>query len=163
LTLLPLPLRLRKAGIVFPDYTRRAAALEKLDLPFLCAILMMETSGGLNIYGHDPTIFIGAGAVTEANYAAYKHLRDATGECQGVGPSQLTSRSLQEEADAVGGCWQPEHNIAVGAHFLAGLVSAHGGNLQAAATAYNGSGPAAEAYGVRVMALREHFESVLGI
>lgn len=159
--ILPLPIRLHRAGIVYPNWTRRAASIAKLDLPFLCAVLMMETSGGLNIYGHDPTIFAGAGAVTKANYAAYKHLRDATGEVQGVGPCQLTSLSLQAEADTAGGCWEPEHNIGVGAHFLSELVFTHGGGLQAAATAYNGSGPAAEAYGVRVMALREHFAAAL--
>ena len=159
--IVPLPIRLRRAGIVYPNWTRQAAAKWDLDLAFFCAILCMETSGGLNIYGHDPTIFVGAGPVTQANYAAYAHLRDVTGELQGVGPCQLTAKSLQQEADLAGGCWQPEHNLAVGAHFLAQLVTEHGGNLQAAASAYNGSGPAAEAYGVRVMALREHFASLL--
>ncbi len=161
--LLPLPLRLRRAGIVWPNYTRRAASLAGVPLPFLCAILMLETSGGLNIYGHDPTIFEGAGAVTKANYAAYLHLRKATGLVQGVGPCQLTSASLQDEADAAGGCWQPEHNLGVGAHFLAELVKSHAGNLQAAAAAYNGTGPAAEQYGARAVALVEHFRSSLGI
>jgi Transglycosylase SLT domain len=160
---LPLPIRLKRAGIVYPNWTRRAASLEKLDLTFLCAILMEESAGGENVFGHDPTIFVGAGQVTRPKYQAYAAVRDRTGEEQGVGPCQLTSKSLQVEADQAGGCWDPEHNIAVGAHFLAGLVAEHGGNLQAAATAYNGSGPAAEAYGVRVMALREHCAATLDL
>jgi hypothetical protein len=134
-----------------------------VDLPFLCAILMMETSGGFNWFGHDPTVCAGWGEVTEAKYRAYVKLRDTTGLLQGVGPGQLTSLGLQQEADTAGGCWQPEHNLAVAAHFLAGLVSEHAGNLQAAATAYNGSGPAAVAYGQRVMALRAHFAAALDI
>ena len=124
---------------------------------------MMESSGGENIFGGDPTIFVHAGTVTRAKYAAYVALRNATGELQGVGSGQLTSRSLQDEADAAGGCYLPEHNIAVAAHFLAGLIMQHGGNLQEAAVAYNGSGPAAEAYGQRVIVLQAHFKSVLGI
>lgn len=163
MTLVPLPLRLKRAGIVYPNWTSRAASISGVPLDFLCAILMMESSGGLNVWGHDPTIFVGAGAVTKANYAAYAKLRDATGELQGCGPCQLTSKSLQLSADEAGGCWQPEHNIAVGAHFLAGLIAAHGGNLQEAAAAYNGSGPAAEAYGQRVIVLQAHFKAALDL
>jgi len=128
----------------------------------LCAVLMLETSGGRNVYGHDPTIFIGAGEVTEANYRAYKAVREQTGECQGVGPAQLTSASLQDEADQVGGCWQPEHNIAVAAHYLKQLLTLHADSVQAACAAYNGTGPAAELYGQRAVALVAHFRS-LGI
>ena len=127
----------------------------------LCAVLMMETGGGNNEFGHDPTIAIGWGVVTEAKYAAYVKLRDVTGELQGVGPCQLTARSLQDEADAAGGCWQPEHNLGVGAHYLAGLYKEHGSDVQACCAAYNGSGPAAEAYGTRAAILAEHFTALL--
>jgi soluble lytic murein transglycosylase-like protein len=68
---------------------------------------------------------------------------------------------LQNEADAAGGCWQPEHNLAVGAHFLAGLIVTHGGNLLAAMTAYNGSGPSADRYGAQAVALIDHYRTEL--
>ena len=161
--LIPLPIRLHRAGIVYPNWTARAASVAKIPLPFLCAILMNETAGGENVFGHDPTVAVGWGTVTRAKYAAYVKLRTATGELQGVGPCQLTSLSLQQEADAAGGCWQPEHNLAVGAHFLAGLLAEHGGSVQLAAEAYNGSGPLAEQYGQRTVALAEHFAQVLGV
>lgn len=158
---LPLPLELRRAGIVYPNWTRRAADIAGCPLPLLCAVLMLETGGGVNEFGHDPTIAVGWGEVTEGKYLAYRAIRDRTGELQGVGPMQLTARSLQDGADQAGGCWLPEHNIAVGAHLLAGLFRMHGGNVEQAAAAYNGSGPAAEQYGVRAAALAEHFASLL--
>jgi hypothetical protein len=162
-TLVPLPIRLHRAGIVYPNWTRRAATLAGIGLDFLCAILMLETAGGQSVWGHDPGPFSGAGPVTQANYRAYAAIRDSTGECQGCGSMQLTSRGYQVEADAAGGCWSPEHNIAVGAHILAGLLKEHGGNVHDAAAAYNGTGPAAEAYGARAVALTAHFHAVLGV
>jgi Transglycosylase SLT domain len=161
MNLVPLPIRLHRAGIVYPNWTARASKISGCPLGTLCAVLMLESSGGLNVYGHDPGPFSGAGLVTQANYKAYAAVRDKTGECQGVGPMQLTSKSLQVEADAAGGCWEPEHNIGVGAHFLEGCLKAHPGNLAAGCAAYNGSGPAAEQYGARAAALAEHFAQVL--
>jgi transglycosylase-like protein with SLT domain len=146
---------------VYPNFTRRAASVEGVPLPWLCAILMLESSGGLNVWGHDPTIWVGAGPVTQAGYKAYAAVRDRTEECQGCGPMQLTDAGLQRQADAAGGCWEPEHNIAVGAHFLAGLAKQHGGWGAATAAAYNGGGPLAEQYGQRAAALEEHFAALL--
>jgi hypothetical protein len=161
--LTPLPIRLHRAGIVYPNWTRRAAGLAGIGLDFLCAILMLETAGGVNEFGHDPTICIGWGEVTQAKVAAYLKLRDATGLLQGVGPMQATNRAEQDACTAAGGLWLPVHTIAVGAHMLAYLLKAHGGDVQAAATAYNGSGPAAEEYGRRAVALTAHFHAVLGV
>lgn len=160
MSLVPLPIRLKRAGIVYPNWTRRAASLAKLDLAFLCAILMLETGGGVNEFGHDPTICVGWGTVTEGKAKAYLRLRDATDLCQGVGPMQLTSRGLQDEATNAGGLWLPEHTIAVGAHYLAALVADRRG-FEAGAAAYNGSGPAAEAYGRRAVILQAHFRTVV--
>ena len=156
------PYRLKRAGIVYPVWTMRASKLSGCPLDTLCAVLTLESSGGLNVWGGDPTIFVHAGVVTEANYKAYAAVRDRTGECQGCGPMQLTSKSLQVEADAAGGCWQPNHNLAVGAHFLANLLAAHGGNIAEGCAAYNGTGPAAQLYGQRALALTEHFKAVIG-
>ena len=61
-----------------------------LELATAAALLMQETGGGKNIYGHDPTIFAGAGEVTRDNYAEYRRQRDAMRprRMQGVGPMQ---------------------------------------------------------------------------
>lgn len=156
--MLPVLFRLRRAGIVYPWWTWRQARVARLGLPLACALLMEESSGGHNEFGHDPTICAGWGQVTKGRYLAYRHLRDTTGECQGVGPCQLTAASYQDEADRLGGCWQPRYNIAVGFHALAGLIRADG--LPVGVQRYNGSGPAAEAYARRVLALAEHFKTV---
>lgn len=135
--------------------------MHQVPLELLCAILMLETGGGANIFGHDPTVAVGWGAVTKSRYLAYRAIRDRTGELQGVGPMQLTSRSLQDEADQAGGCWLPQHNIAVGAHLLRELLDRDHGNLERAARDYNGSGPAAVAYGLRAAALADHFRPIV--
>ena len=122
----PLTERLRAAGIVAPRTTVREAKRVGLPLELACALLEKESSGGRNIYGHDPTIFAGAGKVTRANYADYKRRRIASGNklMQGVGPCQLTWWELQDAADADGGCWHPEVNMRVGFRHLATLVAA---------------------------------------
>lgn len=108
--------------------------------------LVEQESAFANIYGHDPTIFAGAGKVTKTNYAAYKARRGAHGEggMQGVGPVQLTYWSIQDRADRLGGCWKPAASIRVGFEQLAGLIAQHG-DVQGIAS-YNGSGPAAQSY-----------------
>lgn len=90
--------------------------------------LIEQETGFRNVFGHDPTIFSGAGEVTRDKYFAYKAKRGArgTGGMQGVGPAQLTWWEYQDRADLRGGCWQPEHNIAVGFDVLAAAVKTHG-------------------------------------
>ena len=99
--------RLRAGGIVDPDTTVAEAQRAGLPLKLACAMLEKESAGGHNVFGHDPhTIFAGAGEVTEAKYREYKRKRVASGNklMQGVGPCQLTWWSLQDAADAAGGC-----------------------------------------------------------
>jgi hypothetical protein len=113
-------------------------AAAKVELPFAaaCALLMQESSGGHNEYGHDKRTdpvtgevtlmpFYGAGQVTETNYAQYVAERDSFDppRCQGVGPTQLTSHSYQELADRNGGCWDPPTNMEVGFGIIAGWRS----------------------------------------
>jgi peptidoglycan hydrolase-like protein with peptidoglycan-binding domain len=138
--------RLREGGIVHPKITIAEAQRSGLRLAIACAMLDKETSGGHNVFGHDPTIFVGAGEVTRAKYLAYKKQRVASGNkrMQGVGPCQLTWYTLQDEADKEGGCWRPEINIRVGFRHLAANIKAHG--EADGARRYNGSGKAAEAY-----------------
>ena len=139
----PLAERLKAAGIVAPRTAVREAKRAGLPLELACALLEKESSGGRNVYGHDPTIFVGAGKVTRANYAEYKRRRVASGNrlMQGVGPCQLTWWELQDAADADGGCWHPEVNMRVGFRHLATLVERYG--RADGARRYNGSGAAA--------------------
>ena len=60
-----------------PGHHRRRGRRTGLRLAMACALLEKESSGGRNVFGHDPSIFAGAGEVTRDRYAAYKRARDA--------------------------------------------------------------------------------------
>lgn len=127
----------------------------RTGLPFPLALALIEQESNFrNVYGHDATIFAGAGEVTRANYAKYLSQRGPKGRggMQGVGPAQLTWYALQDEADRRGGAWNPEHNISTAFDHLASLIKAHG--EQAGIERYNGTGPAAERYRQQVAAKR---------
>jgi hypothetical protein len=160
--------KLTENGFAYPDAILHARTVAKLGLPVACGMLMMETGGGANIYGHDTDRFgrcpgYGWGEVTQANYAAFKHLRDTQGRSNGVGPCQLTSPELQDEADEAGGCWLPAHNMGVGFHTLHDLIARYG--LIDGCAAYNG-GPGgrhatvAQTYAHHLIALAEHYKSI---
>jgi len=149
--------KLRSLDVQFPVYTLRAAKQTGVPIALAASILRQETDGGHNEWGHDPTIFIGGydakhakhwgeEPVTKAAYLAYKLQRGKTGEggMQGVGPCQLTWYALQDAADAAGGCWKPYPNMLVGFGHLAQLIKRNGFRIGIAA--YNGDGPAAQAY-----------------
>jgi len=153
--------RLRKAGIKMPVRMILAARKVKLPLAYAAALLMKETGGGSNVFGHDPTIFAGAGEVTEEKYLAYKRQRGPTGKggMQGVGPTQLTWYSFQDQADALGGAWKPQVNMIVGFALLKSLIQRNG--VAKGFAAYNGSGPAADAYGKDALEKVAPFETLL--
>lgn len=138
--------------IANPDITVAAATREGLALPIACALLTLESFGGQNVWGTDPSIFAGGlnpttgkysgkkyaytHTVTQEAYNAYKAQRDRTGEQQGVGPTMLTTAALQDEADALGGAWKPYPNMLVGFRdFLTLLHEYH--SIYAAAFVYN--------------------------
>jgi hypothetical protein len=139
----------RGYGCRMPDLALRAS--REAGIPFYvgCAFLAQETGGGRNVFGHDASIFAGAGRVTRTKYLHYKRLRRHTGEMQGVGPMQLTWYTLQDRADRLGGCWHPYVNMLVGFRHLASLHRAEG-SWHGAARAYNGSGPAADRYATQL-------------
>lgn len=149
---------LRAHGIVNPVDTIEAATWAKIGLPRACALLEKESGGGHMVWGHDPTIFVGGydalhkhaygETVTEQAYKAYLTQRGPTGRggMQGVGHCQLTYYSYQDQADGLGGCWLPVPNMKVGFRLLESLIARLG--EQDGAAAYNGTGPAAHAYGL---------------
>lgn len=131
-----------------------------LDLAIACTTTQLET-GGRNIYGADPaSAWMNDGphgvlwehTVTKANYEWFVADVKAGRVSNGVGPKQLTSLSLLEAADARGGAWLPQHNCAEGDRFFLGLLHSEG-STWAAFRSYNGSGPAAEAYADRAVAI----------
>lgn len=176
--------RKRRAKIAREHGIRNALiALEEADKtdrigPATAIAILWQESGGKNVWGHDPTIFIGGfdrknnrywtiprwkGYVNEAGYREYKRQRraDGSGGRQGVGPLQLTWHTTQDAADRKGGCWKPRINIRTGFEILDAQVKAHG--LRDGLRRYNGSGPNAERYAQEVLAKREEVRDWFGI
>lgn len=133
------------------------------DLAAACAMVELE-SGGAHVWGHDPWNAVeypkgialppslNGSPVTEADYHAYKAKRNGRMQPQGCGITQLTSPVLQIAAERAGGCWVPFYNCRVGFGFLLALFREHGSAI-AGFTAYNGSGPAAVAYGEKAVGI----------
>lgn len=136
----------KQHGTLQPLTAWQEARLAGLEYATALALLDQESGGGHNEFGHDPTIYIGAGTVTKTKYQGYKAARVRSGNrmMQGVGPCQLTWWSTQDHADLLGGCWKPRYNMRQGFRALAGNIARYG--FHAGVRAYNGSGPAAERY-----------------
>lgn len=79
---------------------------------------------------------------------------------QGVGPCQLTYGGYQDQADAIGGCWDLSPNVRIGFRVLAGLIEQNG--LRNGFRAYNDSGPTAEAYADDAMGRFSTWQARLG-
>jgi len=120
--------------------------------------LIEQESNFRNVFGHDPTIFAGAGTVTLAKYREYKRQRGHT-RMQGVGPAQLTWWEFQDRADRLGGCHIPRWNIRVAFDLLAKLIEEHGEIVSIAR--YNGSGAAANAYSKSVRGKQDKWHARL--
>jgi hypothetical protein len=87
------------------------------------------------------------GPVTQQNVVAYLAGPAARGQRQGCGDCQLTSQGYQDRGMALGGLWDHYANQRAGFEGLAALIRTHG--VADGFRAYNGSGPAAVAYGRR--------------
>ena len=153
---------LTHAGFCFAHQILAARTQAKVGLPLALAFLMQESGGGRNVFGHDmfgteKAPGWGWGQVTKSRYLAFRKLRDQTGRSNGVGPMQLTSPGLQDQADEAGGCWVPQHNIAVGLHYAHDLIVLHG--LEVGVARYNGSGAAAYRYAQQVLTLADHYRA----
>lgn len=128
----------------------------------LAFALFDQESDFRKVFGHDPTIFVGAGPVTKEKYLRYLAQRKASGNrlMQGVGEGQLTWWETQDRADAEGGCWTAESNVKVSLMTLAALVRRHG--YAKGIERYNGAGPAAVAYSQKLRALARVWHERLG-
>jgi hypothetical protein len=138
------------------------AAAERLDLAAACTMLEKE-SGGRNVWGSDGVstggFYVKGAAVTRAAYEAWKPHRSRLGS-QGVGPAQLTYGPLQDQADALGGCWDWRHNVRIGFRHLAALQRSYG--VRDGFRRYNGSGAAAERYAADAMTRHGRWRDRLG-
>lgn len=156
---------LAQGGIIRPAEVIDIANASKLELACAAVLLMKESGGGRNVFGNDgvPTggAYVKGAPVDEASYARYKAWRQSgSGRMQGVGPCQLTYYTIQDQADARGGCWRWEVNCAVGFDLLAAQIRTKG--VQDGFRAYNGAGAAAEAYGRDAIARLNSWRSQLG-
>lgn len=138
-------LKLKAHGIVYPATTVAEARRAGLKIDLACAILLQETSGGHNVFGHDAVRNpVQGGYVTYARYRQYLTYRQRGQGSQGVGPCQLTYFAFQDRADRLGGCWQPWLNMRVGFTDLAANIRRT--NEWAGIKLYNGSGAKASHY-----------------
>lgn len=155
--------KLRKAG--FRNSLRIIWEARRVGLPlsYAMASLEKESAKGLNVFGHDPVKNpIKGGPVTESRYRAYKRYRQQGLGMQGVGPMQLTYYTIQDDADHQGGCWKPAINMRVGFKLIKTLIDQHHGRIHEAIKAYNGVGPAAEAYADDWAKKQAHWHKYLG-
>lgn len=131
---------MKQHGIVSPALTLKTARKAGVHLSVACAVLQAETGGGHNVFGHDPVAAgqIVGGDVTRQRYLQYKKLRNQGRGNQGVGPMQLTSPGLQDQADALGGAWKPSVNLFVGMKYLHDCIK-QAGNTWGGLKRYNGA------------------------
>lgn len=146
---------LTAAGIQRAAEVVELANTARLDVAAAAVLLLKESGGGRNVWGSDPVptgnAYTKGGPVTQANYNAYRRaIANGTAKPQGCGPVQITWLPYADQADAAGGCWDWRANVLTGFKILRGLIVAHG--EQDGFRRYNGSGPAAEAYGVDAVA-----------
>ena len=90
------------------------AASADVELAAAATLLIKESGGGRNVWGHDgvtvaPNTYVKGGPVTQSNYAAYiAAVKAGRAGRQGCGPTQLTFGPFQQRADDAGGCWRWE-------------------------------------------------------
>jgi hypothetical protein len=131
----------------------------RAGIPVSLAFALVEQESAFkNVFGHDPTIFVGAGTVTKAKVESYLKQRGHT-RMQGVGTTQLTWWEFQDEAQKLGGLWKPEIQMRVAFAHLARQMKDFG--RRDGIRRYNGSGPAAEAYATSVLKRMDKWHDIL--
>ncbi len=150
--------KLHDAGIDHPAWTVTLARRHGIKISVAAAVLLQESAGGRNVFGHDPYLrptrylnWLKGRRVTATRYRIYRALRRRGHGMQGVGPLQLTWYEFQDRADRAGGAWRPFVNMNVGFEHLGSLIKSHD-TLHEAVAAYNGTGRAANDYARQVLA-----------
>lgn len=148
---------MKQGGIVDPGAALTAAREVMLALPYACALLEQESSGGHNVFGNDNVRNpIKGGEVTRKRYAEYKRYRDLGLGANGVGPTQLTWPGFQDRADELGGCWVYDVNLRVGFSILRAHIRRNG--AYRGYWMYNGS----QGYANQVMPKVHKWQMLLG-
>lgn len=133
--------------IRIPEIAIAQSRATGLPLPVACVMLILETGGGRNVFGHDNVdtggTYVKGEEVSEAKYKAYRAWRGngRLGRQQGVGPCQLTYHAFQDEADTLGGCWVPDINCNVGFRSLQANLK-KGASVRDTLSIYNTGKPA---------------------
>lgn len=163
--------KLRAQGIRMPVRCLMAVRSTGLPLAVAASMLIQESGGGVNEWGHDrdsagrliPPAVEGRLLVTKANVTRYLAHRGVHGEfgMQGCGVTQLTYYTLQDEATRRGGLWKPLVQMQVGFGDLAALIRRDG--LRMGVAGYNGEGPAADAYAQTVIERADRIARALGL
>lgn len=143
----------RKPKLVISE-ARRA------NLPLSDALAMLEQETGIpqkNIFGCD----LGLGNLFCHLRVTRERVRKLirSGKAQGVGWTQLTFQGFVTAAQTMGGAWKPKFQMREGFAVLADLIRQHG--REGGHAAYNGSGPAAEAYGRRAVVLAHKWHKII--
>jgi hypothetical protein len=127
----------------------------------LAFALFEHESGFRKVFGHDPTIYAGAGLVTKLKFLAYRLARRRSGNrlMQGAGEGQLTWWQTQDLADTLGGTWTANANVRVSLGTLSARIRENG--YVVGIERYNGSGPAAAAYSHTVRANADRWHNLL--
>lgn len=129
-----------REGFEHPLLTVAAFRHPKADLKpqTAAALLSMETGDGSNVFGHDH----GSNLPDRPPYSGHRvtetrarRLFDSEFS-NGVGPCQLTSKSLVAIARRRGGEWRPYWNMVTGFEHVGQLIRAHG--IEHGAARYNG-------------------------
>lgn len=134
--------RVRKPGVVHDEAKRAGLQLSH-------ALAMLEKETGIpqqNVFGCD---YGSRGDIPPFCHQSVTKDRVkrllAQSLNNGVGWTQLTYRPFVQQAESYGGAHKPRYQMRVGFKVLADLLNQYGET--GGATRYNGTGPAAEAYG----------------
>jgi hypothetical protein len=152
--------RARRRGARHTLRIVREARRAGLD-PALAFALVQRESDFRNVFGSDPVRppQVSGQPVTRRDYMRYRELRDRGHGTQGVGLTQLTWPSFQDDADGIGGCWKARAQLCVGFRVLASSIRERG--EREALMAYNGPGPRAEPYADDVLRLATRWQRIL--
>lgn len=115
------------------------AALRKADIKpqTAAALLRKETGNGKNIFGCDHGPHGDSPPYCRQNVTETRARKlFASRFSNGVGPTQLTSKSFVREARNLGGEWKPYFNMLVGFRLIGRLIDEHG--VEHGAARYNG-------------------------
>jgi hypothetical protein len=158
---------LDRMGIKHPSWTIQLARDNDVSISLFASILMQESGGGRNVFGHDPVnprsatvwdrrrvrwLNMNKGRkVTRYRYLRYRRYRKMGYGMQGVGPMQLTWYTFQDDADKLGGAWRPYNNMKIGIKLLSRYLHQTNLSRHQAIAHYNGSGLAADRYADQVL------------